>query len=194
MRVHREFCADARSHASGLLVEALFKLAMIPRGVSRHTCAGDVWGERDYITAAHGALSGRPGLQFTLDSVCVLPANRLADLLASPGGHTVERLPDGKARVNVAGMDIVPYDPGLLGPAAMRHCEQLVAGGARPQTAFPAFVVPRSGSMGLALSDIAVRADQQAGRPGFDGGYLVGAGVLRPEGIVEMLPAVHLGA
>jgi len=192
-RVVGEFCADARSHAGVLLVDALLELAG-SCGLPRQACAGTSWARGDLAMAARAALSGRPELQLPADFACVLPAHRLAGLLASPEGHTVSRRPDGKACVSVAGIDAVPYSPALLGPHAAHRCQQLAACGADPQDPFPAFVVPRRESLGLAISDIFARKERHGGRLGFGGDYAVGAGVLRPEGIVEVLPAATPGA
>lgn len=189
-RVHREFCADARFHAGGLLVDTLFELAASPRGLPRYACASHAWGTRDLVMAAHAALSKRPELRLLMDFACILPAHRLADLLASAMGHPVERRPDCKTCVSVAGLDIITYSPGLLGPHAAHRCEQLAASGASPQDPLPAFIVPRRGSLGLALSDITVEANWDDGRLVFGGDYLVGADVLRSTGIVEVLPAI----
>lgn len=193
-RITREFCADARLHAGSLLVEALFAQAASSHGLRRHACAGHMWGRGDIVVAAHGALSDRPELQLPADFACVLPSHSLANLLASPEGHSAKRRPDGKVCVNVAGMDIVPYSTGHLGSHAANRCQQLVAGGASQQDPFPAFVVPRRGSLGLAISDMTVRENWDGGRLAFDGSYLVGADVLRPEGIVEVLPAASRGS
>lgn len=193
-RITGEFYADARLHASGLLVEALFALAARYRDLPRYACADAVWGRGDLATAAHAALSKRPELQFPLDFACVLPSHRLAGLLSSPEGHFVMRRPDGKACVNVAGLDIIPYGPGHLGPHAAHNCQQPAAAGTNPQDPFPAFVVPGRGSLGLAISDITVRENWDGGRLAFDGSYLVGADVLRPEGIVGVFPAASRGA
>lgn len=187
-RVNRAFCADARSHASDLLVDTLFELAASSRGMLRHACASAVWSKGDIVMAARDALSERPELQFPLDFAYVLPAHRLAALLASSERHHVERRPDGKACVSVAGLDTIPYVPDRLGPHAVHHCQQLAKSGASPQDPLPAFVVPGRGSLGLAISDITVKAKLDDGRLVFGGDYLVGADVLRPEGIVEVLP------
>jgi len=193
-RVAGEFCADARSHVSGLLVDALFALVADPRAPPRRTCAGHAWGSGDLAMAAHAALSERPELQLPMDFACVLPTHRLANLLASPEGHTVARRPDGKACVNVAGLDIAAYSPDRLGQHAAHCCQQMAAFVADSQDPFPAFVVPKRWSLGLAISDIFAREERHGGRLGFGGDYVVGAGVLRPEGIVGVLPAASRGA
>lgn len=181
-RVCGAFCADARRHANSLLVDALLRGAGNTRTSLHVPVAGDVWGAEAYVSCALGALYRNPGLQFPLDFVCVLPSSRLADLLVAPAAKSALSRPDGKTCVNVAGLDFVAYGPAITDPDTAQDRLQ------------PAFVMPRHGILGLAISDITVKAKLDSGRLNFDGRYLVGVDVLRPDGIVVMLPAASSGA
>lgn len=176
------FCADTRRHANSLLVDALLRGAGNTRTSLHVPVAGDVWGIDAYVSCTLEALYRNPGLQFPLDFVCVLPSSRLADLLVAPATKSALSRPDGKTCVNVAGLDFVAYGPAIT---------DLDTAQDRPQ---PAFVMPRHGILGLAISDITVKAKLDSGRLNFDGRYLVGVDVLRPDGIVVMLPAASSGA
>jgi len=180
-RVCEAFCADARRDINDMLVNALMGHARNPRTTFYDHADGDVGGGT-YLSGALAALCKSPGLQFPLDFVCVIPSSRLACLLPASAGQSVLCGPDGKTRVNVSGLDFVAYSPSLLDSDVSRHHYQ------------PAFVMPRRGSLGLALSDIAIRAEQVDGQLCFSGSYLVGNDILWPDGIVCARFAASNGA
>lgn len=167
------FCANARHDINDMLVSALLVQASNGR-IPCFARRADQTVDGACLSGALTALCKSPHLQFPLDFVCALPSSRLACLLPASAGRLAICEPGGKTRINVSGLDFVSYDPSPRDSDASWHHHQ------------PAFVMPRRGSLGLALSDIAVRAEQDGSMLRFSGSYITGSEILRPGGIVCM--------
>lgn len=135
-QITRALCTEALHVANGLIVAELRNGA--------HGSA-DKCGVEGLFELASELCMSYPYPQFPTDVALLLPPSRMACLLSSPDAHVTVWRGSGMQRAFVNGVEAISYEPEGAG---MAHT----------------YIVPRRGSVGLAISKVAIHAPEEGER------------------------------
>lgn len=146
-QLSRALCIEALHVANGVIMDEL------------HGCphsSADKCGVDELCSIASELCTTYPYPQFPTGVALLLPSSRMASLLSSPGAHVAVGGFPGMPRVFVNGVEAIAYDPG---------------GDGAPLT----YILPRRGSVGLAISKVAIHAPGDGDRRHVTAHFYVGA-------------------
>lgn len=146
-QVSRALCTEALHVANGIVMGKIRGCAQGP---------ADRCGVDGLFSAASEACRSYPYPQFPTGVALLLPSSRMAALLSSPDIHVAVGGGPGMPRVSVNGVEAIAYEPEEAGQALT-------------------YIVPRRGSVGLAMSKVAIYAAQVGERRHVTAHFYAGA-------------------
>jgi len=146
-QLSRALCTEALHVANGLVMAEL---------QGRAHGSADKCGADGLFSIAAGLCASYPYPQFPTGVALLLPSSRMASLLSSPGTHVAVWGGSGMQRVFANGVEAIAYGPEGAGNALT-------------------YIVPRRGSVGLAMSKVAIHAPEEGGRRHVKAHFYAGA-------------------